>query len=126
MPYKCPLGQLPQKRKYKPYNGDIIPETIRLPDGREIAVRDITDKITNRRHYNRLKIAKTVNGILNNYRKYTPEQRLWQSQQTVESLKQQYGLNSPQAYAMIRQAQEIIENLKRLDKSIVDNLQARP
>lgn len=126
MPYKCPLGELPKKRKYKPYNGDIIPEVIRLPDGREIAVKDIANKIKNRRNYNRLKIAKTANSILNNYRKYTPEQRLWQSQQTVESLKQQYNLTAPQAYSMIRQAQEIIENLKRLDKTVVDKLQARP
>lgn len=72
MSYKSPLGQLPVKRrKYTECTRSIIPETIRLPDGREVAVKDILTRPRDRRSYNlqtgmefglrtRRKIAKPV------------------------------------------------------------------
>lgn len=53
MSYKSPLGQLPVKRrKYTECTKSIIPETIRLPDGREFGVKELLNQPRNRRSYN--------------------------------------------------------------------------
>ena len=128
MPYKCPLGQLPEKRQYKPYNGDIIPESITLPDGRSFRVADLTNKIKNRRSHSRLskpKRAATATGyktsVATRFTKYTPEERHWQARQTVEVIAEQYSINITQARAIRSQARQIVELLNNLDKSQVDN-----
>jgi hypothetical protein len=127
MPYKCPLGKLPEKRKYKPYNGDIIPESINLPDGRSIAVADITNKIKNRKSHSRLPKPKrlaTATGyrpsVVTRFTKYTPEERQWQAEQKIETIAERYGINATQARAIRSQARQIVELLNSLDKSHVD------
>jgi len=53
MSFKSPLAKLPVKRKkYAECTRPIIPEVIRLPDGREIPVKDILTKPRDRRSYN--------------------------------------------------------------------------
>jgi len=72
MPIKSQRHDLPVKRrKYTEWTRSIIPDVIRLPDGREVAVKDILTRPRNRRSYNlktgmefgqriRRKIAKPV------------------------------------------------------------------
>ena len=53
MGMKSPLGQLPRLgRRVAEARGDLVPEYITLPDGRQVRVADILRKPTNRTHYN--------------------------------------------------------------------------
>ena len=48
MSFKSPLAKLPTRGRAATATKPIIPEELRLPDGRTVAVKDITKKITNR------------------------------------------------------------------------------
>lgn len=123
MPYKCPLGKLPTKKTYKVYNSDIIPEAIKLPDGREIPVKDISNKIKNRENINlhNRKPRKPSIDPAGNFKKYSPGERLWQSNQTLEVLCARYNINEKQAYAMKWQAKGIIDYMTKMGMMIVDD-----
>lgn len=125
MPYKCPLGELPQKRRYKPYNGDIIPEAITLPDGRSFRVADLTNKIKNRRSHSRLEKPRSKKTtykatVATRYTKYTPDERRWQAVQPLNILCERYELSEGQARALRSQARQIVELLDKLDNNSVD------
>jgi hypothetical protein len=127
MSYKSPLGKLPRHRpsKYKVYNEDIIPEYIRLADGRIIPTKDITNKITNKQNYNiRKPKPKTTQIKLTTVpRKYSPAERLWQSQSTLEEIQIRYGFDAKKAYGVKYQAQAIVEYLVQKGELIIDDSQ---
>ena len=52
MTYKSPLGRLPKTRSVTEARRDIVPDVIRLPDGREFLTRDILVKPRDRVSYN--------------------------------------------------------------------------
>ena len=106
------------------------PKTIRLPDGRTFLISDLVGRRTRSQNYNlrserRAKLAKHA---IENRRipkslydtwsrkpaKYQLEERVWQSQATVEQLQERYGVTPEQARQMRYQARYILERLDLL------------
>lgn len=91
MTYTSPLGrvQLPRKNKNE-YTGDIIPTSIRLPDGREFAVKDLIGRSNQKVSINlknrNLKVPRGGNV------KYTIEERLWMCDATIEQVAERYNI----------------------------------
>ena len=60
MPYKSPASKRKKNIKDPPVR---IPDAIRLPDGREVALDTVTNKVTNKTNYNlRAGLAYTHHG----------------------------------------------------------------
>ena len=62
MPYKSPASKRKKNIKDPPVR---IPDAIRLPDGREVALDTVTNKVTNKTNYNLLV------GVAYSYRRKT-------------------------------------------------------
>lgn len=92
---------------YRVYNSEIIPEFIRLPDGRQIAVREIINRVRDVQVYNRHRPAKpgqpkTRQVMRNRIRKYTDDERLWITQATIPEIQDRYNLSLSQACHLIQ------------------------
>lgn len=100
MSYTSPLGriQIPRKRSNE-YNGDIIPEKIKLADGREFLVRDLIGRTSKKVSYNLQKPNARMPAGGNV--KYTIEERLWMCDATVEEVAERYGISKTKANAII-------------------------
>lgn len=107
MSYTSPLGrvQLPRKNNNE-YTGNIIPEKIRLADGREFLVRDLIGRAREKVSYNLQKpnSRMPVGGNV----KYTIEERLWMCEATVEQVAERYGISKTKANSiMVRYKREL-------------------
>jgi hypothetical protein len=98
MSYTCPLDRIQKPRRTKEYTGDIIPEKIRLPDGREFAVLDLVGRCENRRSYNLLKKRTVPSG---GAIKYTIEERIWICDATLEQVMERYNISAKTAQHLI-------------------------
>lgn len=100
MSLTSPLGriQLP-RRTNNEYNGNIIPEKIRLPDGREFAVRDLIGRARQKTSIN-LKNPNIKYPTGGNV-KYTIEERLWMCEATVQEVADRYSITLQKANSII-------------------------
>lgn len=116
MAYTSPLGRLPTKLRQKEATQALIPEHIRLPDGRTVATRDITNQLRNRKTINLQ--TQAVHRIpekpkTQRPRKYTIEERIWQSRATAEEIAERYGISLKTATSMTYTARYIIQRINQ-------------
>ena len=120
MAYTSPLGRLPTKLRQKEATQALIPEHIRLPDGRIVATGDITNQLRNRTTIN-LRIPprerQQATGRPQRPRKYTIEERVWQSRASPEEIAKRYGISLKKALGMTYTARYIIERIDRNEDS---------
>jgi len=116
MSLKNSLSKTPTRGRSQTANKPIIPEELRLPDGRRVPVKDITKKITNRSNHN-LRSKRTFNvpdsrpGIRTCPQKYTIEERIWQAQATVEDIAKRYGYTQKRAQGIKYNSRYIVDKL---------------
>lgn len=120
MAYTSPLGRLPTKLRQKEATQALIPEHIRLPDGRTVATRDITNQLRNRKTINLQ--TQAVHRIpekpkTQRPRKYTIEERIWQSRATAEEIAERYGISLKTATSMTYTARYIIQRINQDEDS---------
>jgi 2-hydroxychromene-2-carboxylate isomerase len=116
MSFKSPLAKLPARRGRAEAHQPIVPETLVLPDGRTVPVKDITKKISNRANHNlRLKRTIKIPDIKTKKRtqppKYTVEERVWQSTATVDAIMQRYGYTQKKALGVMYNSRYIVGKL---------------
>jgi hypothetical protein len=99
MSYTCPLGRIQKPRRSGEYTGDIIPEKIRLADGREFAVIDLIGRVRDRKNYNLRKKSRPVSTA--GSEKYSIEERIWLCDATVEQTMERYAITASAAYTLI-------------------------
>lgn len=114
MSYTSPLGRLPVKKRAKEQEQAIVPEELRLPDGRRIPTHALMNRVANRVNINlqtrRQTQAKTQPVPTKPY-KYTIEERIWQSQATADEIAERYGITAKQARGMTYASRYIVEKL---------------
>ena len=93
----------------------IIPEMLRLPDGREVRVKSLENRVTQRTHINLLnqqvKRIPDASERRPKVTKYTVEERIWQSQATVAEIQLRYGSTEKQAQSMKYTSKYVIQKL---------------
>ena len=99
MTYTCPLGRIQKPKKSKEYTGDIIPEKIRLADGREFDVIDLIGRVRDRKNYNLRKKSRPVSTA--GSQKYSIEERIWLCDASIEQVMERYSITSQAAYTLI-------------------------
>ena len=110
MSYKSPLGRVMLRTgRIKEYRGDCIPEYITLPDGREVALRDLIGKVKNRISID----ARNPKASLERkvYYKYTDEDRIWIAEHTIEQVVERYKVTPNYAKLLIGECQRRFKNL---------------
>ena len=116
---KSPLARLPTAGGTTPESTKtIVPETIRLPDGREFRVRDILVKPRNKVSYNLRtgRVGRAAPGtrprtVPRKPYKYTVDERVWQSDATVAEIAERYGITLLQAKQVQYNSRYIIGKL---------------
>lgn len=93
-----------------------IPDVIRLPDGREVAIKDLTRRTTNRANHNLRTRRKTTIPTGPNKRtaaitKYSIQERVWQSTATVDAIMQRYGYTAKKALGVMYNSRYIVDRL---------------
>ena len=114
MSYTSPLGRLPVKKTAREQAQAIVPEELRLPDGRRIPTHALMNRIADRVTINLLtrKLVKVkTQPVPTRPYKYTVEERIWQSQATAEEIAARYGITAKQARGMTYASRYIIEKL---------------
>jgi len=98
-----------------------IPETITVISG-TYHTKDILNKIKNRASHD-LRTKKTNKINIFNGRKYTLEDRIWQSQATIEQLAEKYNIAPIKAQHMRYQARYALQYLREngIDIQLTDN-----
>lgn len=91
-------------------------DSITLPDGRQIAIRDIKNQVTNRANHN-LRTRKTVKKPVNRVVKYTIQDRIWLATTTVEAIQSRYQVSEETAQSLKYQSRYV---LQRLDIDVAD------
>lgn len=87
---------------------DIIPDRIRLPDGREFAVTELTDQVTNREIVNRARREPGLGQRRPKPTKYSMTERQWIVGSTVSQVGERYNLEPTQAYNLINNSRMIL------------------
>lgn len=110
-----PQGQRPRKRTHPEARQAIIPEQIRLPDGRQVAIRDIVNRSTNRQNHNLL-TGQTVGikpqGTRTKLLKYTIEERIWLSRAEVEEIARRYNYTLKRAQSVKYTSRYVVNRLE--------------
>ena len=73
----------------------LIPDTLRLPDGREFRTQDLYDR--SRREYHSINLQKKINPERKTYQRYPPEKTRWIAEQDIDTLQFRLRLTRPQA-----------------------------
>ena len=97
---------------------DIIPELLRLPDGRRIRLTDVAGRVWNRTYYNlRTGLIKQVKGSRSGTApyKYTIEERYWQAEATVSAIADRYGISQTQAQNIKYYSMNVVKRLAEPD-----------
>lgn len=91
-------------------------DSITLPDGRKIAIKDIKNQVTDRANHN-LRTRKTVKKPVNRVVKYTIQDRIWLATTTVEAIQSRYKITEEAAKILKYQSRYA---LQRLDIDVAD------
>lgn len=85
--------------------------TIKLPDGREINLKDLTNQVTNRTNHN-LKTRKTTRRRHFQPIKYTVEDRIWLATNCLDDIMVKYQVSPTVAQSLKYQSRYILEKLE--------------
>ena len=94
---------------------NIIPETIRLPSGDQVAIKDIVNRLSNRQNHNlltRQTVAFRPRANVAKSLKYSIEDRIWISQATVEEIAERYNYTLKRAQNVKYTSRYIVEKLE--------------
>ena len=115
MSYTSPLGRLPRKRTHPEARQAIIPEQIRLPDGSQVAIRDIVNRSTNRQNHNlltRQTVSIKPRGTRTKLLKYTIEERIWLRRAEVEEIARRYNYTLKKAQSVKYTSRYVVNKLE--------------
>lgn len=87
-----PPRETPKGPRTEPF---LIPDTLRMPDGREFRTQDLYDQC--RRDYHSITIQKKTNPERKLYQRYPPEKIRWIAEQDIDVLQFRLRLTRPQA-----------------------------
>jgi hypothetical protein len=127
MSFKSPLGRLPIKRSKTECKEPIIPDEIRLPDGRVFSTKELLAAKSKREHINlrskkRLAV-KPKNTNTGAFQKYTYGERVWIANATTEAIVKRYPDLRPDYIASFKQqSKDIVAKIELgTDLIYIDN-----
>jgi len=115
MSYQSPLAKLATntpKQRYKTPPAP-VPEQIRLPDGRQVAVADLVNRSTRPELHNLRSPTPHRPTRKRAETKYTIAERRWQSQASDEEIQERYKISRQQAKNLRYTANCIMKLLER-------------
>lgn len=96
MTFKSPLGRIGLPTRTTEARKPIIPERLRLPDGREFETADLVGRVTRPTNYN-LRNKNPHKPLARTASKYTLDDHKWIVRATLEDIQIRYKLNENSA-----------------------------
>lgn len=93
---------------------NIIPETIRLPSGDQVAIKDIVNRLTNKQNHNlltRQTVTIRPRGNKTKTLKYSVEERIWLSRAEVEEIAERYNYTLKKAQSVKYTSRYVVNKL---------------
>jgi hypothetical protein len=115
MTYKSPLGRIlvPAKTSRTEARHNIIPEVIRLPDGREFNVTELVAPRGRPEYYNLRSRMPRQTRTRAGQSKYSIEDRIWMADATIGQITEKWSVNESYARILKSQGRQIKIRLNR-------------
>ena len=110
MTFKSPLARVARTSRTTEARRPIIPERLRLPDGREFDTADLVGRVTKSVNYN-LRGRNPHRPLAKPATKYNSEDHRWILRASLEEIQQRYGLNPSSARQLRYRAERLRHTL---------------